>query len=154
VFRSTRNRSEFMTFHYADILKRIEGALCAARDVFNRFTAGAIEAEFKAGHNPVTEADRAIDAVLRENLLRNHEGWLSEESLDDLSRVDKKHVWVVDPLEGTRVSKGYPGVLRFRRIRREWAPRGGWVCNPATCETFIGCVFRQFDTKGVMCVRL
>ncbi|MGC2196267.1 MAG: hypothetical protein WA628_16470, partial [Terriglobales bacterium] len=72
-----------MTSAYSDILKRIEAALAAARVVFSRFTAGAIEAEFKAGHDPVTEADRAIDAVLRQNLLREGEGWLSEESVDD-----------------------------------------------------------------------
>ena len=35
-------------------------------------------------------------------LLREGEGWLSEESADDLIRLDKKQVWVVDPLDGTR----------------------------------------------------
>src|SRR4030088_2179647 len=86
----------------SDILKRIETALDAARVVLNRFSAGAIDAEFKSGHDPVTEADRAVDAVLRENLLREGEGWLSEESVDDYSRLGKERVWVVDPLDGTR----------------------------------------------------
>ena len=54
-----------MNSSYADILQRIQSALDAARDVFARFTAGEIEAEYKAGHDPVTEADRAVDAVLR-----------------------------------------------------------------------------------------
>ena len=52
----------------------------AARTVFARFTPGAIETEYKIGHDPVTEADRALDAVLRQNLLRDGEGWLSEET--------------------------------------------------------------------------
>src|SRR6516225_2983182 len=91
-----------MNSAYADILERIEAAIDAAREVFGRFTAGAIEADFKAGHDPVTAADRAIDAVLRQTLLREGEGWLSEESVDDLSRLEKKRVWVVDPLDGTR----------------------------------------------------
>jgi hypothetical protein len=30
--------------------------------VFARFTLGAIEAEYKAGHDPVTEAGKAVDA--------------------------------------------------------------------------------------------
>ena len=83
-------------------LARIHSALEAARQVFSRFTPGAIEAEYKIGHDPVTEADRAVDAVLRQELLRDDEGWLSEESVDDFSRLDKKRVWVVDPLDGTR----------------------------------------------------
>ena len=94
---------------YSDILKRIEAAISDARAIFARFTPGAIDAEFKAGHDPVTEADRAIDAVLRQNLLRDGEGWLSEESVDDLSRLEKTRVWVVDPLDGTReFVKGIP----------------------------------------------
>ena len=70
-----------MTSSYADILQRIQAALEAARVVFARFTPGAIETEYKAGHDPVTEADRAVDAVLRQNLLRDGEGWLSEETV-------------------------------------------------------------------------
>lgn len=66
-----------MTSSYADILERIKAALDAARAVFANFTPGAIETEYKIGHDPVTEADRALDAVLRQNLLREGEGWLS-----------------------------------------------------------------------------
>jgi len=91
-----------MNSAYSDILSRIEAAIEAARSVFARFTPGQIETEYKIGHDPVTEADRALDAVLRENLLREGEGWLSEESADDMSRLSKKRVWVVDPLDGTR----------------------------------------------------
>ena len=91
-----------MTSAYSDILTRIEAAIEAARTVFARFTPGAIETEYKIGHDPVTEADRAVDAVLRQNLLRDGEGWLSEESVDDVSRLSKSRVWVVDPLDGTR----------------------------------------------------
>ncbi len=29
-------------------------------------------------------------------------GWLSEESADDLSRLGKRRVWIVDPIDGTR----------------------------------------------------
>jgi len=66
-----------------DTLQRIHSALEAAREVLNRFTPGAIETEYKVGHDPVTEADRAVDDVLKKNLLRDGEGWLSEETVDD-----------------------------------------------------------------------
>src|SRR5947207_14713465 len=85
-----------------EILQRIQSALESARWVLSRFTAGAIEAEYKAGHDPVTEADKSVDAVLRKELLRNGEGWLSEESVDDLARLNANRVWIVDPLDGTR----------------------------------------------------
>src|SRR5262252_8232325 len=86
----------------AETLQRIQSAMEAARVVFGRFTPGAIATEYKIGHDPVTEADRQLDAVLRKELLRDGEGWLSEESVDDYTRLEKSRVWVVDPLDGTR----------------------------------------------------
>ena len=126
---------------YADILQRIQAALDAARVVFSRFTPGAIETEYKAGHDPVTEADRAVDAVLRQNLLRDGEGWLSEESVDDASRLDKSRVWVVDPLDGTReFVQGIPEFCVSIGFVENGRPVAGGICNPATKETIIGAV--------------
>lgn len=130
-----------MTSSYSDILKRVDAAISAAREIFARFTPGAIDAEFKAGHDPVTEADRAIDAVLRQNLLRDHEGWLSEESVDDLSRLARDRVWVVDPLDGTReFVKGIPEFCVSIGYVVKGRPVVGGIHNPATQETFIGAI--------------
>jgi myo-inositol-1(or 4)-monophosphatase len=130
-----------MTSRYSDILTRIDAALDAARVVFSRFTAGAIEAEFKAGHDPVTEADRAVDAVLRHNLLREGEGWLSEESVDDFSRISKPGVWVVDPLDGTReFVQGLPEFCVSIGFVENGCPVAGGIYNPATEETFLGSI--------------
>src|SRR5258707_5863464 len=124
-----------MTSAYSDILARIEAALGASRAVFSRFTPGAIEAEYKAGHDPVTEADRAVDAVLRQNLLRDGEGWLSEESVDDPSRLEKNRVWVVDPLDGTReFVAGIPEFCVSIGFVENARPAAGGICNPATKE--------------------
>jgi myo-inositol-1(or 4)-monophosphatase len=132
---------DVMASSYLDILKRIEAALAAAREVFNRFSAGAIDAEFKSGHDPVTEADRALDAVLRERLLRDGEGWLSEESVDDFSRLDKKGVWVVDPLDGTReFVEGIPEFCASIGYAENGHPVAGGIYNPATHETFVGAI--------------
>jgi len=130
-----------MTSAYSDILLRIEAALEAARVVFARFTPGAIETEYKIGHDPVTEADRAVDAVMRENLLREGEGWLSEESADDVSRLGKSRVWVVDPLDGTReFVQGIPEFCVSIGFVEEGRPVAGGICNPATNETIIGAI--------------
>jgi len=130
-----------MTSSYSDILERIEAALGAAREVFTRFTPGAIEAEFKVGHDPVTEADRSVDAVLRQHLLRDGEGWLSEETGDDLSRLDKQQVWIVDPLDGTReFVKGISEFCVSVGFIEDGRPVAGGICNPATEETFLGAI--------------
>jgi len=124
-----------------ETLRRIQSALEAARVVLTRFTSGAIEAEYKAGHDPVTEADRAVDAVLRQELLRDGEGWLSEESVDDLSRLTKDRVWVVDPLDGTReFVAGIPEFCVSVAMVENGRPVAGGICNPATNEIFLGSV--------------
>lgn len=126
---------------YADILQRIQSALEAAREVLSRFTSGAIEAEYKAGHDPVTEADRSVDAVLRKELLRDGEGWLSEESVDDFTRLDKNRVWVVDPLDGTReFVAGIPEFCVSVGMVENGRPVAGGICNPATNEIFLGSI--------------
>jgi myo-inositol-1(or 4)-monophosphatase len=134
---------------YADILQRIESAISAAREVFARFTPGQIETEYKIGHDPVTEADRALDAVLRQNLLRDGEGWLSEESADDAARLDKSRVWVVDPLDGTReFVQGIPEFCVSIGFVDNGRPVAGGICNPATQETFIGAIDRGVTYNG------
>jgi myo-inositol-1(or 4)-monophosphatase len=126
---------------YNDILQRIHSALEASKTVFARFTPGAIETEYKIGHDPVTEADRALDAVLRKELLREGEGWLSEESVDDPIRLQRSRVWVVDPLDGTReFVKGIPEFCVSIGFVEDGRPVAGGIHNPATNETFIGAI--------------
>jgi myo-inositol-1(or 4)-monophosphatase len=130
-----------MNSSYSDIVIRIEAALEAARTVFARFTPGAIETEYKIGHDPVTEADRAVDAVMRETLLREGEGWLSEESADDMSRLSKNRVWVVDPLDGTReFVQGIPEFCVSIGFVEDGRAVAGGICNPATNETIVGAI--------------
>jgi myo-inositol-1(or 4)-monophosphatase len=58
----------------------------------------------KPGESPVTEADFAVDAFLRETLkaARPDYGWLSEETADNRERLSAKRIFVVDPIDGTR----------------------------------------------------
>jgi myo-inositol-1(or 4)-monophosphatase len=124
---------------YKDTVERIHAALEAGREVLNRFTHGAIEAEYKAGHDPVTEADKAVDAVLKKHLLREDEGWLSEETVDSPSRLDKRRVWVVDPLDGTReFVQGIPEFCISIAMVEDNVPVAGGICNPATDELILG----------------
>jgi myo-inositol-1(or 4)-monophosphatase len=56
----------------------------------------------KAESSPVSEADIAVDDLLRRRLVRPGFGWLSEESEDDRSRHGAARLWIVDPIDGTR----------------------------------------------------
>lgn len=120
-------------------LVRIQEALQAAVSAVARFVPGRVDADYKPGHDPVTEADRVANSVLREALVRKGEGWLSEESIDDKERLSKERVWVVDPLDGTREFVG--GIpewcVSVALVERERAVAGG-ICNPATSELILG----------------
>src|SRR6266516_4505135 len=129
------------TSNYSDVVAGSQSAIEASKAVFSRFAPGEIAAEYKTGHDPVTEADRALDEVLRKNLLRDGEGWLSEESADDQSRLFKSRVWVVDPLDGTReFVEGIPEFCVSITMVERGKPVAGGIYNPATNETFVGSV--------------
>src|ERR1700677_1489756 len=122
-----------------ELLERIHAALEAARAVLNRFTPGAIAAEYKEAHDPVTEEDRALDNILRKTLVRSGEGWLSEETVDALTRLDKQRVWVVDPLDGTReFVQGIPEFCVSIAMVENGIPVAGGSCNPRTRRPPLG----------------
>jgi len=123
-----------------EALDRIHRALQEAINVVSSFVPGAIRADQKPlGRGPVTEADRALDRILREVLLREGEGWLSEESVDDLARLKKQRVWVVDPLDGTlEFVAGIPEWCVSIGLVEDGRVVAGGVANPATGETFLG----------------
>lgn len=58
----------------------------------------------KAPGHPVCDVDLELDAFLRERLavVDAEAGWLSEETLDDTDRIERRRLWVVDPIDGTR----------------------------------------------------
>ncbi len=53
---------------------------------------------------PVSEADLEIDRLLHQELLaaRPDYGWLSEETDEDLGRLEQDRIFIVDPIDGTR----------------------------------------------------
>lgn len=73
-----------------------------------RIAAGRCGTDYKSWEKlpgqPVCEVDLAVDAFLQEKLgaLDLEAGWLSEETLDDSDRIERRRLWVVDPIDGTR----------------------------------------------------
>lgn len=60
--------------------------------------------EKSGGAGPVTEADLAVNAMLEARLkaARPDYGWLSEETEDDLKRLQNPTCFILDPIDGTR----------------------------------------------------
>jgi len=133
----------------SETLKRIQDALKAAVAALSPFVPGAVEADFKSGDDPVTEADRAANRALRNALCRDGEGWFSEESVDDLARLERKRVWIVDPLDGTReFVAGIPEWCVSVGLVDNGRAVAGGICNPATGETILGCVGEGVTYNG------
>jgi myo-inositol-1(or 4)-monophosphatase len=138
---SSRTQAPPAAKDYAPELERIRTAISEALKVLETVRAGKVSVGRKAGGDYITDADHAINDTLRRLLPRDGEGWLSEETADDLVRLDCRRVWVVDPLDGTQ---------EFVQELPEWCISVGLVedgqavaaglCNPATDQLFLGWV--------------
>ncbi|MEM2567111.1 MAG: 3'(2'),5'-bisphosphate nucleotidase CysQ [Candidatus Bathyarchaeia archaeon] len=94
---------------------------------------------YKANQDPVTVADLEANRILREKLLRRFPdfGWLSEETQDNMERLKKKWVWVVDPIDGTKeFIDGIPEFTISVALVREGHPLIAAIYNPTTKELF------------------
>ena len=61
-------------------------------------------ADAKSDGSPVTVADLASDGAIRATITAAFpdDGLLTEEAVDDRSRLHRQRVWIADPLDGTR----------------------------------------------------
>lgn len=89
---------------YEKELKTAEALVREAGNIVLKYYHEEYDIELKKGHEPVTEADKASNQFIATRLeeLFPEDGILAEESRDDLSRLDKTRVWLVDPMDGTR----------------------------------------------------
>jgi myo-inositol-1(or 4)-monophosphatase len=88
----------------------------------------------KHGGSPVTEADVAVDAFLKVELgaALPESAWLSEETADDLVRLDARRLWIVDPIDGTRAFlSGHPDWCVAIALLVDGEPALGVVAAPA-----------------------
>ncbi len=91
--------------------KELETAIFLARKsgaaIMGFYESGVVTEE-KIGADsfsePVTIADRTASKIIVENLTAvfPDDGILSEEEFDDRQRLNKKRVWIIDPLDGTK----------------------------------------------------
>lgn len=104
-----------------------------------RFGSPGAVREKPGGLGPVTEADIAVDRLLRDRLLaaRPGYGWLSEESEDGPGRLAAERVFVVDPIDGTRAFlAGQKAWAHSLAIVEAGRPVAGVVHLPALGQTY------------------
>ena len=88
------------------------------------------------GH-PVCDIDLEVDNFLREKLgaLDPEAGWLSEETLDVSDRIERRRLWVVDPIDGTRdYLRSRPGWCVSVALVEDRVPIVGVLDAPARGE--------------------
>ena len=133
-----------------DLIERIKDALAAAKEVFRYYEGLVVAEDSKVGGDPLTEVDLALDLALKESLWRDGEGWLSEETADDLTRLGRDLVWIVDPLDGTReFIDGLPEYCTSVAAVLHGTPVAGGVINPAADVMVIGAAGLGLTCNGV-----
>ncbi|OYX68614.1 MAG: 3'(2'),5'-bisphosphate nucleotidase CysQ [Caulobacter sp. 32-67-35] len=101
--------------------------------------AGGLKIWSKEGGSPVTDADLAVDALLKDRLraARPDYGWLSEETVDDPARLNTTRQFVVDPIDGTvAFMKNKPWFAVSVAVVENGRPIAGVVHAPALSETY------------------
>lgn len=132
-----------------DDLRRIAQALEAAKQMAFALRLEGVTPQFKNDNDPVTIMDQALDQLLRNSLPEGDEGWLSEETADDRSRLEKHRVWIVDPLDGTReFVAGIPEWCISIGLVEDGRAVAGGICNPATGQIFLGSIERGLVLNG------
>jgi len=130
-------------------LERIENALLEAARVAASFKPAEFDTKQKEGRGPVTAADHAVNELLWEALPGPDEGWLSEETADELSRLECRRVWVVDPIDGTlEFVQGIPEWCVSIGLVEDGVAVAGGICNPAAGERFLGSLETGISLNG------
>ncbi len=86
-----------------DLALLIDAGL-AGGDIAMSYWRKSPETRTKADGSPVSEADLEVDRAMHDALshARPGYGWLSEETEDDGTRLDRQRCFILDPIDGTR----------------------------------------------------
>ncbi|MDI7773830.1 histidinol-phosphatase [Asticcacaulis sp. EMRT-3] len=118
-------------------------AAAAAAAALPLFRLGGLDTDNKLAHqaqfDPVTEADRGAERAIR-TLINRHfpdHGIIGEEYGEE--NANAEHVWVLDPVDGTRAFiSGLPVWTTLIGLRHEGRPVLGLIAQPVLQEVFLG----------------
>jgi myo-inositol-1(or 4)-monophosphatase len=125
-----------------DFAAFIDKLATVSGDTILPFFRTALTVEHKPGtrgFDPVTEADRAAEAVMRRLIEQTfpHHGIVGEEYGSD--RADAEYVWALDPIDGTKsFISGMPAWGTLIGLAHHGEPVFGMMHQPFTRERFTG----------------
>lgn len=100
----------------------------------------------ETAEGPSTEADKLADKIISEKLKETYPtdkfGYLTEETEDDISRLNRHQVWIIDPIDGTKdfIKKNGNFAIHIGLVEREddgfWRPVVGVVYRPHTGDMY------------------
>jgi myo-inositol-1(or 4)-monophosphatase len=112
----------------------------AAAEILPHFrTSFAVESKGAHGFDPVTVADRAAEVAIRKLIQTTYpdHGIVGEEF--PAERAGAEHVWVIDPIDGTRAFiAGIPVWGTLIGLLTKGTPTIGMMAQPFTGERFAG----------------
>lgn len=114
-------------------------AVQSAGDAILKIQKKGITVKKKSNQDIVTEADVLANDLLKKHLLSAFPdtGWLSEETVDDFTRLNCDQVWIVDPIDGTReFAENIPEFAVSVALVEKGEPILASVYNPASEELF------------------
>lgn len=120
-------------------LDLIRDAALAAGALAEAERAKGLKITAKSGGSPVTNADLAVDDMLKDRLLtaRPEYGWLSEETADSADRLSRQRIFVVDPIDGTvAFMKNRPWWCVPIAVVENGRPVAAVIHVPSTGETY------------------
>lgn len=81
----------------------LEVAKVAMKNIMDYYVHG-FHTEIKDDNSPVTEADKTTDKIIKDYLSVKFPSYafLTEESEDNLDRLENDYVFIIDPLDGTK----------------------------------------------------
>lgn len=138
----------------AEITSRLAAALPiveAAGEHALRYFRQPLDVENKlgSGFDPVTIADREVEALIRDRLLERWPDSPVEGEEAGLTPGESPWSWIVDPIDGTRAFiSGMPAWGVLLGLRHQGQPVGGIVRQPFTGETFLGGAGRALYRRG------
>lgn len=128
-----------------------ENAARAAGEIVRNAVRQPIEVREKSRGNPVTEVDlqanEAIHSMIRAAF--PDDGWLSEETHDSADRLDRRRVWIIDPLDGTKeFINQVPDLCVCVALVEDGEPVVGVSYNPILEEMFSAARGRGMTLNG------
>jgi inositol-phosphate phosphatase/L-galactose 1-phosphate phosphatase/histidinol-phosphatase len=131
---------------FIDLAERLADAAGA---VIRPYFRSGLAVEAKADASPVTRADREAEAAMRALIEESYPGHgiIGEEY--GPARADARHIWVLDPIDGTKsFIAGVPLFGTLIALLEDGAPVLGVIDQPILGERWLGAAGRPTTLNG------